>query len=259
MIFSKRYLLIFTLLFAATATELLAQKKNNRRPAVTPKPLVGSSETPNASPEPTPALKNAAKKNERPDSNAGDQDTKHNSSRLTSESLAPYIYEFSQPSFIVSKIVISHGDDGKGTIAFKRAGHEEMFSDPLEVSTAAMRRIDAVLDALDFVNSSENYQYEKDYAHLGTASMTIRKNGKTRTARYNYPQPLKRRRHPANRPQPREEIDWAKRKRKELEILTLELSGHGQIRAGKQEKRNLRGAIPPSTRITCPAAQARRN
>ncbi|MCA1608780.1 MAG: hypothetical protein LC730_04885, partial [Acidobacteria bacterium] len=186
MIFSKRYLLIFTLLFAATATELLAQKKNNRRPAVTPKPLVGSSETPNASPEPTPALKNAAKKNERPDSNAGDQDTKHNSSRLTSESLAPYIYEFSQPSFIVSKIVISHGDDGKGTIAFKRAGHEEMFSDPLEVSTAAMRRIDAVLDALDFVNSSENYQYEKDYAHLGTASMTIRKNGKTRTARYNY-------------------------------------------------------------------------
>jgi hypothetical protein len=39
---------------------------------------------------------------------------------------------------------------------------------------------------LNFLDSTENYQFEKDYSHLGNISITYRKDGRERTAKYNW-------------------------------------------------------------------------
>ena len=59
-------------------------------------------------------------------------------------------------------------------------------TDPIALSSTTMGKIRETLAALDFLNSSEDYQYERDYSHLGNASITIRKGGKERTAKYNW-------------------------------------------------------------------------
>ena len=91
-----------------------------------------------------------------------------------------YRYEFSQPEFVVSSIKIEHDPDGAGTIAFKKKGSDEAITDPIRVSAKAIARINEALAALDFLSSTENYQYEKDYSHLGVTKFAFAQNGHSR-------------------------------------------------------------------------------
>lgn len=97
-----------------------------------------------------------------------------------------YRYEFSQPDFVISRVVISHNDGGKGTITFFKRSYDEPLEDPISLSEATLERIRAVLRDMDFLNSSEDYQYEKDYSHLGTSSVTVEQGERKRTAKYNW-------------------------------------------------------------------------
>jgi hypothetical protein len=97
-----------------------------------------------------------------------------------------YFYEFSRPGFSVSDISIQHDDSGKGTISFKMKGLEETMSDPIQLSQSTLAKINDALTALDFINSTENYQYEKDYSHLGNVKIRVKKDGRERTAAYNW-------------------------------------------------------------------------
>jgi hypothetical protein len=97
-----------------------------------------------------------------------------------------YFYEFSRPEFLVEKVVIEHDEDGKGKISFQKKDFGEPMTDPLEVSPAALTRINDALDALNFLDSTEDYQYEKDYPHLGNVTIRVNKNGKERTAKFNW-------------------------------------------------------------------------
>jgi hypothetical protein len=126
----------------------------------------------------------AAKKNERP---TDTQDNSVNRPAPPQHARIPeYYYEFSQPDFVVSKIVIEHDAAGTGTITFKRTGLDEPMSDPIKVSTTALGRINDALAALDFLNSTESYQYERDYPHLGNVTIRVRRDGKDRTAKFNW-------------------------------------------------------------------------
>ncbi len=97
-----------------------------------------------------------------------------------------YRYEFSQPDFVISRIVINHNDGGKGTITFFKRDHDEGLEDPISLSEATLERIRAVLRDMDFLNSAEDYQYEKDYSHLGTSSVTVEQGDRNRNAKYNW-------------------------------------------------------------------------
>lgn len=97
-----------------------------------------------------------------------------------------YRYEFSQPNFNVSHILIEHGPDGKGTITFDRKDYEEEITDPLALSPATMETIDAALAELDYLNSKEDYQYARDYSHLGDMSFTLTDGAISRTVKYNW-------------------------------------------------------------------------
>lgn len=98
-----------------------------------------------------------------------------------------YFYEFKQPDFIISHLVIEHDRDGKGRISFeRRGGGDEPIVEPVELSEAARARINALWDALGFLNSNENYQSDKKFPHLGTMSLRLKQGGRERVADFNW-------------------------------------------------------------------------
>jgi hypothetical protein len=173
-------ILIF-LTISALAISFAAQtkkpSKQNIRPTPTPTPEVAPT---TEKPETAPVSKTPTKKNERP--------TSENSSNNSSQTKdAPnYFYEFSQPAFVVSKILIEHDENGKGKISFIKSISDEVITDPIQLSPVTLEKIQNALAALDFMNSTEDYQYEKDYSHLGNITIKIKKDGKEREAKFNW-------------------------------------------------------------------------
>lgn len=99
-----------------------------------------------------------------------------------------YHYEFTQPEFVVSKIIIEHDEAGKGKIAFMKKGYDELISDPVQLSSKTLEKINEILNALNFLAANESYQYEKDYSHLGTTIFRLTRDGKTRNTTFNWTQ-----------------------------------------------------------------------
>jgi len=139
--------------------------------------------TPAPSPEPTPAIETAVKKNERPRDNSSDQ-TKNGPAG--NHYTPNYFYEFARPGFDIPRILIEHDEAGHGRISFKKGESEEMITDPINLSTVTMTRLRDTLTALDFLNSTTVYQYQKDYSHLGNNTITVKRDGKQRTVKYNW-------------------------------------------------------------------------
>lgn len=172
--FTSRWILPLAVALAVFAAGIAAQtskpavKKNQR---ATPTPTLSDKDAP----EPTPPKKNGRPVDSTPTPVAPTQTAK-----------PTYFYEFSQPAFFVSKINIEHDENGRGQISFVKNVSDEVITDPLEVSKKALDRINNVLAAMDFINSSANYQYEKDYSHLGNVTIRVVKGDRSREAKYNW-------------------------------------------------------------------------
>lgn len=153
-------------------------KKNNRAtPTATPAPTA----TPEPAATPAPA-KASVKKNERPNG-AGDGE------KTPAATAAPnFFYEFAQPAFTIPRIRIEHDESGVGRISFLKNVSNEEITDPIRLSTVTLERISAALAALDFLNSTESYQYEKDYSHLGNITFRVSRDGRSRETKFNWTQ-----------------------------------------------------------------------
>ena len=177
---------VFAVLIIFTAFSIFAQTKKpvkkNTKPTVTPTPQAVSPQTQTQTVEPEPT-KTPTKKNERP---TGGNSSKENSVKNQNESV--YFYEFSQPAFVIPKVFIEHDENGKGKISFMKNTSDEMISDPIQISPAAMERIKNAFAALNFLDSTENYQYEKDYSHLGNVKIRVKKDGRERETKFNWTQ-----------------------------------------------------------------------
>lgn len=97
-----------------------------------------------------------------------------------------YSYEFSQPEFVIRHIVIEHDALGRGKITFERKGEETPIVEPVELSTGALGRIFGLWTDLRFLDSDENYQAAKNFAHLGTYSLHMDDGQRKRTAEFNW-------------------------------------------------------------------------
>ena len=178
-------LLLMVLALTGVTVAQKRAKKNTRTAASTPAPTQQIKTEIPAVAEPVPV---SLKKNERP------AEPRRKAENTAAEQTAavqgdlPYYYEFAQPNFLVAKIVIRHDESGKGTITFTKKSSEDAITDPLQVSTRAMERINAAFTALNFLDSDENYQFEKDFSHLGVSTFRLRKGGKERSATYNWTQ-----------------------------------------------------------------------
>jgi hypothetical protein len=162
-------------------------KKPVKKPAVTATPTGTTT-----SKEPATPMEELSptKKNERGDGSSTEP-KKANSSATRNQAPAkpvyPYYYEFSQPAFDVDHIAIEHDDAGKGTVTFsKRDYNSESFTDPIQLSALTMQKLKGWWDALNFLNSQESYQSERQYAHMGTIKLRLRREAKERTAEFNW-------------------------------------------------------------------------
>jgi hypothetical protein len=97
-----------------------------------------------------------------------------------------YSWEFTQPNFTTSRILIEHDGNGKGTITFVRKATPDPISDPIEISAAAWSRIRAHWDALNFLDSTTDYQSERQYPHMGTVTIKLQIGAHQRSAAFNW-------------------------------------------------------------------------
>lgn len=97
-----------------------------------------------------------------------------------------YTYEFSQPKFYVKHIVIEHDANGRGTVTFERLNEDASISEPLELSPAAMLRLTAAWQGLQFLDSTADYQSDKQFPHLGTMRIGMQRGDRKRVAEFNW-------------------------------------------------------------------------
>jgi hypothetical protein len=173
---------LISMLGLSVSTHTRSKKGVVKKPAT---PTVIAAD-PKPSPSPEQPVNLPGKRNERPDSaqKTGDQQATANTSKAVAD--PPYFYEFSQPKFIITKITIRHDENGKGSLTFYKGQYDEPITEPVQLSQATLDKITATLTALDFLNSAEDYQYEKDYSHLGNITFRLKKDGREREAHFNY-------------------------------------------------------------------------
>lgn len=173
------FLLFGTILFVGGSNSF-AQKRA-KKPAVVKNPVT-IPEQPKATSLEDPLVTEPvpAKKNNR------SSEAEIVSAAVQKNSTYTHFYEFTQPDFAIKSIKIRHDDLGRGDISFLKSGSDEAITDPIQLSESTLQTIGSILRELDFVNSSENYQYERDYSHLGNVKFTFSSAGRSRTAQYNY-------------------------------------------------------------------------
>lgn len=100
-----------------------------------------------------------------------------------------YRYVFENDRFTTPFQEVVFGADGKGEFRFrKKEGGQlgEEIANKLTLSPAVVRQAQALLDELNFLTRDEDYQYKKDFSHLGKVTLTYSRDGKTRTVSFNY-------------------------------------------------------------------------
>ena len=97
-----------------------------------------------------------------------------------------YSYEFTKAEFLISHILIEHDALGRGRIKFERRGEETPIVEPIELSTSALGRVLGLWTELRFLDSNENYQSPKNFAHLGTYKLHMDDGQRKRTAEFNW-------------------------------------------------------------------------
>ncbi len=97
-----------------------------------------------------------------------------------------YTYEFKQPQFQVPRILIEHDAAGRGRISFERKNVSETFTEKVELSPEALKRISLLWDALRFLDSNTEYQSEKQFPHQGTQLISMQQGTRHRTAEFNW-------------------------------------------------------------------------
>ncbi len=107
-------------------------------------------------------------------------------SNSTSSDPVKFTYEFSQPKFYVKHILLEHDVNGRGTITFERLNEDVSVTEPLQLSQAALARINAAWSALQFLDSAADYQADKQFPHLGTMRIGMERGGQKRVAEFNW-------------------------------------------------------------------------
>lgn len=192
--FGKILLVGLSLILALTFSAPAQAKRKTTKKKLPKKAAAAKTETSTAETQ----AATAPKKNSRPETETPtapvatptekpNETAKTNSRPVAAVETAPvYFYEFSKPEFVVSKLNIEHDEAGKGKITLQKKNFAEAETDPLQLSAATLERLKAAYGALDFLDSTENYQAARDYAHLGAMKISMKKNGRERSATFNW-------------------------------------------------------------------------
>lgn len=130
------------------------------------------------------SAQNATKRNDRPQQTVSPSPRPEEEPRKAAEA-THYTWEFNQPQFVVSHIVVEHDSLGRGTVTFVQH-NDSPIVEPVQLSTAALGRIFNLWTELRFLDSDENYQAAKNFAHLGVYKIGLDDGKRHRTAEFNW-------------------------------------------------------------------------
>jgi hypothetical protein len=82
-------------------------------------------------------------------------------------------------------VVLEHDSSGRGNVTFVQRT-ETPIEEPIQLSSAALTRILGFWRELRFLDSNENYQAAKNFAHLGVYKVGMDDGQRRRTAEYNW-------------------------------------------------------------------------
>lgn len=119
----------------------------------------------------------------------GGQSLKVNESSTPTE----YYYRFESPVFDMVWAELHFDQTSQGQFIFRRKNDEEAITLDLHLLPETIERIDHYLTEAKFLTSDEDYQGDRDMAHLGTITLRVRQGSRQREVRFNYT------RHPAMR------------------------------------------------------------
>lgn len=177
------FLLILNLFVLVSAQTRI--KKNTRPAAKTSAPEKSPSPVPTATPEPenAPPEKVPTKKNAR---DAAGKNAAADAPKLE-DAKDYYRYEFSQPNFLTKKIIIEHDENGRGKITFEEKNFEDSVTEKIQLSPVSLEKIKKSFAALNFLDSTEEYQSTvRNYGHLGAKKIVFKTGGKERSAEFNW-------------------------------------------------------------------------
>lgn len=97
-----------------------------------------------------------------------------------------YSYEFEKSDFLIRRIVIKHDSEGHGEISFERQGDIEPIVEPLNLSAGTLTRILALWNNLRFLDSTANYQADRQFPQLGTMRLRMTKATRQRVVEFNW-------------------------------------------------------------------------
>jgi hypothetical protein len=125
------------------------------------------------------------KRNGRPDAQPSPRADAAKQAEKEPGAVLKYTYEFNQPDFVVSHVVLEHDASGRGNVTFVQRT-ETPIVEPIQLSSVAMGRIFGFWRDLRFLDSNENYQSAKNFAHLGVYKISQDDGQRRRTAEYNW-------------------------------------------------------------------------
>ena len=127
---------------------------------------------------------NMTKRNDRPQQTPSPSSSREDQKKTADPT--HYTYEFKKAEFNISHIVLEHDASGHGKVTFERRGEDTPIVEPLELSPTALSRIFALWSDLKFLDSTEDYQSPKNFAHLGTHWLSMDDGKRKRTAELNW-------------------------------------------------------------------------
>ncbi len=107
-----------------------------------------------------------------------------NSSKETSAKTF-YRYVFVNERFTIPRLTVEFDGAGAGQYTFKRKDLDEI-TNKLKLSTSLLAQINSLFDEVGFLSSKESYQHKKDFSHLGTMTITLKRGGQERSTTFNY-------------------------------------------------------------------------
>ena len=123
-----------------------------------------------------------SKRNDRPQSNSTSTIVP-GSKEATS---VRYTWEFSHREFLINHILVEHDATGRGQVTFSRKGEEQPIVETVEITPSVLERIEKLWRELRFLDSNEDYQASKNFAHLGTYKLGMTALDRKRTAEFNW-------------------------------------------------------------------------
>lgn len=109
----------------------------------------------------------------------------HVGTNLSAPSGTHYQYTFENDRFTTPFLEVQLDGKGHGRFRFRKKDAEEISTD-ITVSNVLVQQIQGLFDALNFLDSKEDYQYRKDFSHLGTVTLKLSRDGRQRSVRFNY-------------------------------------------------------------------------